>query len=94
MSGLPDPVPALARKHCRYLHRDDLLPCQGCKIILGAVREALEDERRLVLSYLRETLAKNHPHLSDAYEHAAKNLEAKAHTIGVAIAALRGGTGS
>ena len=55
--------------------------CQ-CDRLAAAVTEALEEERKAIVTYLRATLAANHPHLSDAYEHAAKNIESGAATMG------------
>ena len=46
---------------------------------VAAQQSGASDERQAIVRYLTETLAGNHPHLADAYGHAAHNIGGEAH---------------
>ena len=63
---------------CGEKRHDEGDPCVSCAT---AVEAATLEERQRIVVYLRGTLGNNHPNLADAYEHAAKNIEAGAAAI-------------
>lgn len=71
-----------------YRPQPDLVMCSRCASRKPGVVYVLRD--RLIATavlYLTETLAGNHPHLREAYQHAAVNLEAVL-TSGIEITSI------